>query len=92
MFYVGQKVVCIDNSTWAFWCERPLVGPIYTISASWRHSSGEELVDLVELPCRDHFLVAFGFVGARFRPIVERKTDISIFKKMLTPVKQQEPV
>lgn len=84
MFMAGQKVVCINNSTWAFWAEVPKVGPIYTISATWRHNDGSELVDLVELSCRHHFLCCFGFVGARFRPIVERSTDISVFTKMLT--------
>jgi hypothetical protein len=32
------------------------------------------------------------FDGARFRPVEERKTDISIFTKILDDVKTKEPV
>ena len=31
-----------------------------------------------------------GWIARRFRPLVERKTDISIFKKMLVPKRATE--
>lgn len=75
MFRIGQKVVCVDASDFA---ESYLVeGKIYTvISLTGRFLPGLILVDAED---------PGGWAAWRFRPVVERKTDIAIFTKMLNP-------
>lgn len=85
-FRVGQKVVCVDASGAVD--PRPVKGRVYTIaSARWVNAClepgwGVTLVELPSIETDDHHAE---FFARRFRPIVERKTDISIFIKMLTP-------
>ena len=91
-FRVGQKVVCIDNSM-APGLQRwhgqtyPEIGPVYTVRAIVLSSSGYECLLLAEIvnPIPDGYRGEGGFEAVRFRPIVERKTDISIFTDMLMP-------
>lgn len=88
-FYVGQKVVCIHEpraSQIAKWpgSHWPHKGGVYTIRAInvW---PTETLLRLAELD-NSHFTISRiepGFDASHFRPVVERKTDISIFTKML---------
>lgn len=86
-FRVGQKVVCVDASShfsgvWGG--DVPVEGAVYTVKAvgpSRRtYSFG--------IPClwlREITNDGDGeYQASRFRPAVERKTDISIFTKMLT--------
>lgn len=87
-FYVSQKVECVDDGPSKF---TGIVagdlkrGDVYTISAVGRHCS-HPVVWLVEKdPGPGHYC----FDARRFRPITERKTDISIFKAMLNPSKQE---
>lgn len=89
-FRVGQKVVCIV-SEWVVveravpqLCFPPLPtrGNIYTVSGfapPIKHEPNECWIFLRELP--NHI----SWAARAFRPIVERKTDISIFTRMLTP-------
>lgn len=87
MFYVGQKVVCVKNNpeplgrdVWV------VVGDVYTIAevfTSW----GEESVRLVEAPAKVN---EPGWVGNWFRPVQEKKTDISIFTDLLIPVDHKQ--
>lgn len=80
-FHVGQKVVCVDASE-----HKALhAGTVYTIAAI-HHEDGETFVGLLEIP-RNHA----DWYAWRFRPVVEPKTDISIFTAMLTPKKVTEP-
>jgi len=99
MFRVGQKVVCIE--TWSLngtgYGDEigPIEGKIYTIRSIGvgfnSHYPDRLQVRLVEISNesrlyggdRAKYEPAFG--AYRFRPVVERKTDISIFKAMLTP-------
>lgn len=90
-FSVGQKVVLVG------WVEKyvpawkalgavyPNVGDVYTIRAirSWRDSAVLLLteIDNSHLP----YYPEPGFSQSFFRPIVERKTDISVFTEMLIP-------
>jgi len=96
-FHVGQKVVCVDVT------DRhryggfviPVKGAIYTIR-KFDDCEGVYLAEVVNPPT----LVA-SHDGGRihidepsfwlkdFRPIVDGKTDISIFTAMLTPNKTQ---
>jgi hypothetical protein len=95
MFHIGQQVVCID-ADWSGKFDmgdcpnRPVKGEVYTIRGfrAPPHPEGvgvflEEVVNApfdygmfgdVREPC---------FRAARFRPV--RKTDISIFHKLLAP-------
>ena len=85
-FHVGQKVVCVDT-------ESPIIrghpgqlrrltkGAEYTIAAMRRDPATDiPALQLDECP-HDHWW----FQAKRFRPVIERKTDISIFTEMLKP-------
>lgn len=82
-FHVGQKVVCVD-AEWAFYGDSclndrdPIKGAVYTV-AEVRHFEDGAYLGLHELG--DEVLFEHG----GFRPVIERKTDISIFTRMLTP-------
>jgi hypothetical protein len=82
-FYVGQKVVCINAGPSRFTGEATNArkGVVYTVAwvGSWR-SHPVLLLDEID-PAHGHD----GFDAARFRPVVERKTDIGIFTAMLNP-------
>ena len=96
MFRVGQRVVCVD----ATWRNRKITcvltkGVVYTIRGFCETSGGFIGLLLEEIIQPDGFLEngqERGFYKDRFRPIVERKTDISIFKAMLTPAGKKERV
>jgi len=73
-FRVGQKVVCVDASLPAnpWHRKHPLIrNQIYSIES------------LAGPYCVDIDGSGRGWQNWRFRPIVERKTDISVFTKML---------
>lgn len=94
MFYVGQKVVCINDQTID---PKPGARPaqldgitrgrVYTI----RHVSaapfhGIRLVEIFRCQPRYYgggYMVDLPYDASRFRPVVERKTDISIFHRIL---------
>lgn len=93
MFRVGQKVVCVDaRDTNSHGLPEIVEGGVYTIR--WVGVDDYKLcVRLVEVP-RNALAPPFTtppefldwpFYASRFRPVVERKTDISIFTAMLTP-------
>jgi hypothetical protein len=87
-FHVGQKVVCVDSGAAADGVVMPLVkGCIYTVTGLKMASNGLG-VFLAEVapPERPGFSPTFRV--SRFRPIVEKKTDISIFTAMLNPSKR----
>lgn len=81
-FRVGQKVVCIDDSVnpYGVLATYPKKGVVYAVRGV--HPDGDAIfLDSIinpliggREPC---------FLNYRFRPVVERKTDISIFKAML---------
>lgn len=84
-FRVGQKVVCVDDDSWVG--QGCIVkGRVYEVAGlltsrlpMYRGGTKVPAVLLAEFgPPHD-------FYAYRFRPIVERKTDLSIFTKMLTP-------
>lgn len=90
-FWVGQKVVCVREAPHAIWadCVYPRFHEVYmirTLRVNPRTQSLNCLVVEIVNPERDAPPDGFGepYFGIwRFRPIVERKTDISIFTKML---------
>lgn len=84
-FEVGQEVVCVDDSLPANPWHRanPLVkGAIYVIRAmeAVHNAAGEFMGIHVRIDSSARL-----WPGERFRPLVKRKTDISIFKRMLAP-------
>jgi len=99
-FRVGQKVVCVDDAPkfvdqYPYRRKLPISvkkGEIYTISGVVLTPAGKIGVYLLEVksaypPFKDG--MERTFLPERFRPVVERKTDISIFTAMLNPSKQE---
>lgn len=99
IFSVGQKVVCIGtegspNIDWDAWVSywkitRPDRGSIYTVRDTRagllrQHIRLVEIVNpkakFIDAPPQEPW-----FWAEAFRPVIERKTDISIFMKMLKP-------
>lgn len=96
-FYVGQKVVCVDDAGFG-WIQRkhgqlPIKGRIYTIR-SFTPKGGVRLVGLSNDKFYDEKYghgIEPGFDPNRFRPVVERKTNISIFTEILDRVNGDKP-
>lgn len=99
-FRVGQKVVHIGfpRGTWRRRLDEwlhPIPGPwpvrdeVYTITKIVTDDYGAYYVSLAELieTIDDYWGEGWDLRG--FRPVVERKTDISIFTKLLTPNKRE---
>lgn len=89
-FHVGQKVVCISNGPMASSFggrSAPTleVGRIYTITGIVLEGDGL-FVSEAEPTTK-----GFAFNRERFRPVVERKTSIEIFTKLLNPQTVRQP-
>lgn len=81
-WYVGQKVVCIKAEPWVevkhgrgYAGPFPQLNAVYTITRIYPYQD-EVFFLLGELGFA-------GFGSGRFRPVVESKTDISIFTRLL---------
>jgi len=97
-FRIGQKVVCV-NDTWRdtlIDCPGgvPVKGGVYTVRGFCEHYPEITSIYLEEIvnPPFKYLVGAYepSFLAWRFRPVVERKTNISVFKEILnrTPTKQ----
>lgn len=87
MFYVGQKVVCVDAKPRNYGTCSLVEGAVYTV----RRVDPKYGVFLNEVRALfEH--EGSGFFEDRFRPAVERKPDISIFTAMLNTAKTPERV
>jgi hypothetical protein len=87
-FHVGQKVVCVVEFDGHYGQEIfPKRGGIYTVRTAEVEDDGQwiRLHEIVNPAAKyaERFDECM-FAACGFRPVVERKTDISIFKKMLT--------
>lgn len=91
-FRVGQKVVCVDGSPHGGYSPFPagldleglVEGSVYTVR--WTGIAlGVPAIRLYEIKRRTNRIMNAEsvYAAARFRPAVERPTDISIFKEML---------
>ena len=89
MLLVDQKVICIDDD----WGSAPEVqhwpkkGEVYTVrTVAAQASNGKIFIRLHEVvnPRTDEHHEA-EFWAECFRPAVERKTDISVFQRLLQP-------
>lgn len=89
-FRVGQKVVCIndvpDPGRRFTDCIPPKRGMVYTVRdyvpSHYGNWTAIRLVEVVRRPDN------MGFRASRFRPLVERKTDISIFTAVLNKLEK----
>jgi hypothetical protein len=92
-FRIGQKVCCISNGCDTRWrgLHKPVVDEVYTIRAMRLSRDLPSLgylsclLNEISNPINPHSGQEFGFLCSRFRPVVERKTSIEIFQKMLNP-------
>jgi hypothetical protein len=88
MFYLGQKVVCVNN----IGAEKHLAkGAVYTIYQIDAALGGFQLEEAGWKGVAPDGWEWF-FVSSRFRPLIERKTDISAFKALLNPANHKELV
>lgn len=95
MFRVGMKVVCVKRGPWRSKLINGLdagyVGPKYgEVLAIAEIVSGDTLIPQVRLVFQKYGITRWQ--ADRFRPIVEKPTDIAIFTAMLTPKKVTERV
>ena len=95
-FRVGQKVVCISGPARRDMVTDPVVGDVYTVRGINKDQRGDIGIHLAEIVNRPRRIISLGgeirepgFFAYHFRPVVQRKTDISIFKAMLNPSKEQ---
>jgi hypothetical protein len=90
MFRVGMKVVCIagddglDGDEWEPADNGPDVNEVCTVSNIYI-ADGDLMLELLEYPSPETRGFFAGFGAASFRPVVERKTTIEIFQRMLLP-------
>jgi hypothetical protein len=102
MFRIGQQVVCIHDVSSPPANEFqnvPVKGSIYTVRGFVLPDVGYErtpgmLLEEVVNPAWEYKEGIFepSFHPYRFRPLIQRKTDISVFKRMLDSVRTEEPV
>lgn len=96
-FRVGQKVVCVDAEAHGKYLAPGLrpkrtsdplhgltKGAIYTVRELTGYM-GFPSIRLMEIrrPVSTNFHVEVGFANARFRPLIERKTDIGFAHEIL---------
>lgn len=96
MFRVGQKVVCIHNTPPKHirgpYERYPVLGAVYTVSkVGLFHENDPDrlpciLVDEIDRPENAPLW------AHRFRPLIERKTDISFAHEILRKVTKQDRV
>jgi hypothetical protein len=103
-FHVGQRVVCVSDKLGGSWdailpgiavggLDGLRRGSIYTV-ASVEYVYSLEVLVLAEINRKQvkkkSHINARGFASSRFRPVVERKTDISIFEALLNPANHKQ--
>lgn len=100
-FHVGQQVVCVDVTSPGGGSLSPLCkGAIYTVREVGLPSyvNGLPCIRLVEIQRGPGSGVSGSplddtpYYAWRFRPVVDRPTDISTFKKLLNPKPARELV
>jgi hypothetical protein len=104
MFKIGEKVVCVNAGTTPgnrggeCWCagEQLYKGHVYTIRSIHLDRYGDRVVWLDEVRrgdlARAEWGDEVGYCVTRFRPIVEKKTDISAFTHILDRANTKERV
>lgn len=89
-FHVGQKVVCVDDVPpmkpgviYLPWDHKIARGEVYVVR--WIGDDRDETCVRLQGVYRNYYGADTPYFANRFRPVVERKTNISIFTEMLTP-------
>jgi hypothetical protein len=88
MLRPGMVVECINASDFepvAWRGDTPVLGAKYTITGVHIFKNETHLVLAEIRNCSFNEYSDVGYRAIRFRPIVERKTDISILKALLIP-------
>lgn len=95
MFRIGQKVVCVNTGKGAYGEITPVLGEVYTIREVKMHRKGPgyRLVEIVNAPA-DYAqgVMECSFAHSCFRPVVERKTDISFAHEILRKTSRKQTV
>lgn len=88
MFSVGMKVVCVDEN----WLQTPLdhetlplKGAVYTIrkiSRRNRRARTGFLLEEIRNSRRPEYADEAHFDASHFRPVIDRKTDITLFQQI----------
>jgi hypothetical protein len=99
MFRVGMKVVCVDANPRGRWVrgEELRENGVYTITAMHVDDDADLILHLAEVKRsatakRQWRDARLGYGAFRFRPIQERKTDISFAHEILRKVTKKKPV
>lgn len=93
MFYVGQKVVCVDDTPRSQKTYGLTRGRIYNVRGICENARGEVGLQLEEILIPEKLMNGDerGFYVDRFRPIQERKTDITVFTEILRKATRRKP-
>lgn len=86
-FHIGQKVVCVADKNGNYGIPEPSRGEICTIDNIYVTPCGKLTLEILEYPQDGGNWSYPGWLASCFRPVHERKTDISIFQRMLLPKK-----
>lgn len=99
MFYVNQKIICVDAiSGPGEWLDGEALtdGAIYTVKRVWVDANGNPVLDLVEISRnpRSHIFWKFpvGYCQFRFRPLTERKHSTEAGVELLRKIARDVPV
>lgn len=92
-FHVGQKVVCVDDSEQVQDGDYVVAGHTYEVGGfcNFQHRTNRIGVLLRGMK-RRHFSWGDGWSVLRFRPIIEKKTDISFAHEILRKVSRKDRV
>lgn len=92
-WHAGMRVVCVGHPSRGEPPPFPVFNKVYTLKRIWKvRDRNKVLIDLVELPAKRAPGYYTGYRAACFRPVHERKTDISIFTAMLHDKKERVDV
>lgn len=81
MFHVGQKIARFrEYPSWAKETRVPRMGEPITVSHVGKNWEGVDYIEVAEYP---NVAGHLGYEASYFRPVVEKKTDISIFTKIV---------
>jgi hypothetical protein len=93
---IGQKVICVaENAIWQYLCEtirtHPIKGSIYTVTGFapiMGDVPGIHLRELDGFSCTCSGVANAAWPISAFRPLDQRKTDISQFEKLLVGLEE----
>ena len=88
MFRIGQKIVCVYDDIPEPWASHLIpikIGDVYRVRGLPISPTGRPGIYLAGIhnPVHEVFDMERGYCREYFRPAVEKKTDISIFTKIL---------